>query len=377
MLAGAGFPVHLLPRPTRRRCSRSPCGTSGGGRRDDHREPQPARGQRLQAVPGRWRADRAAGGRGDRGGHPGRARCAGPGSAPDGPLVTGTAPRWPRPTWTRVAASAALRGRRPRPACASSTRRCMAWPAASRCGPSPRRLPPPHVVAPRRSPTPISRRSRSPTPRSPAPSTCRWLGRTRRADLVARERPGRRPARRRGPRPGRGRRLAGADRRPDRPRSSARYLLDRGRRAAPPGDGSWPRPWSRPRCSGASPRPHGARYAETLTGFKWIVRAGHGLREPLRVRLRGGARLRGRRRGPRQGRHRRGARRGRPWPRPPRRPGRASWTAGRHWRAALGGRLTRRRHRARARPAARTSRPAARRGRVATLGEHPVGQVAR
>ena len=36
----------------------------------------------------------------------------------------------------------------------------------------------------------------------------------------------------------------------------------------------------------------GALYAETLTGFKWIVRASRRLsRQPLRLRLRGGARL--------------------------------------------------------------------------------------
>ena len=40
------------------------------GRRDDHGQPQPACRQRLQALPGRRRADRAAGGRPDRGGDP-------------------------------------------------------------------------------------------------------------------------------------------------------------------------------------------------------------------------------------------------------------------------------------------------------------------
>ena len=38
----------------------SPSGTSGGGRGDDHRQPQPAPGQRLQALPRRRRPDRAA-----------------------------------------------------------------------------------------------------------------------------------------------------------------------------------------------------------------------------------------------------------------------------------------------------------------------------
>ncbi len=40
------------------------------GRRDDHRQPQPPCRQRLQALPGRRRADRAAGRRRDRGRHP-------------------------------------------------------------------------------------------------------------------------------------------------------------------------------------------------------------------------------------------------------------------------------------------------------------------
>ena len=54
----------------------------------------------------------------------------------------------------------------------------------------------------------------------------------------------------------------------------------------------------------------GARYEETLTGFKWIARAARrSTGRDVRLRVRGGARLRGRAGGSRQGRHRRGARR--------------------------------------------------------------------
>ena len=92
VLAGAGIAVHLLPpRQARRRCSRSRSGICpprpGIMITASH---NPRRRQRLQALPGRWRADRAAGRRRrSRRRSPAWGRChrSRPASL-DGPLVT-------------------------------------------------------------------------------------------------------------------------------------------------------------------------------------------------------------------------------------------------------------------------------------------------
>ena len=243
MLTGAGIGVHLLPRPQPDAAARvrDPAPVGRGGHHD-HRQPQPGRRQRLQALPGRWRTDRAAGRRADRGGDrrprpavadPGRA----PGRPADHPARRRGGAGLPRRHHRRVprpadcfpvdcspvdsspahssSAGNASAGRsagnasagtpqpgrlsRERPRRSASRRYAplrplrvvytalhgvaasLALRAIERAG-----FPPPlRGRRPGRSPTPTSRPSRSPTPRSRAPSTWRWRrpGRTG-ADLV-------------------------------------------------------------------------------------------------------------------------------------------------------------------------------------------------
>ena len=114
-----------------------------------------------------------------------------------------------------------------------------------------------------------SRRSRSPTPRSPAPPTCcsRWPPTSA---PTSRSRSTRTPTGARSAVPARWRRCSPATR-------PACCSATTSCAAAATPTRSSRRPSSRPRCCSAVAAAHGARYAETLTGFKWIVRGGPGL----------------------------------------------------------------------------------------------------
>ena len=202
------------------------------------------------------------------------------------------------------------------PPCTGSAPACCGPPSP---GPASRRRP---RWPSRPSPTRTSRPSPSPTRRSPARSTWRWRWpRGTGADLVIANDPDAdrcavavpdRPAR-----------LAGADRR--RGRRAARRPPDP--RAAGPGTYATTIVSSSllgALCAG----PRACRYAETLTGFKWIVR---GRRRP-RLRLRGGARLlRAAGRGAGQGRDLRGAAGRRPGRRARGRAAARCWTGWTSW----------------------------------------------
>ena len=243
-------------------------------RRDGDREPQPAPGQRLQGLPRRRQPDRASRRRGDL---PrsiaavGSARRRAPRERPArcSARTSWTATSTPWPTWPPTG----------RATCAPSTRLCTAWaaPRCSRCSRPPastRRT----VVEQQEQPDPDF-----PTVGVPQPRGARrhgpgdGAGRPDRRRPGGRQRPGRRPVRRRRTRPAR---LADAARR-------------RGGRAArpPPAQlaarkGTYAASIVSSSLLGKQAAAAGQPYVETLTGFKWISRvAGPG------VRLRGGAGL--------------------------------------------------------------------------------------
>ena len=272
------------PGRCRRRCWPSRSAQLGArGRGADHRVAQPAGGQRLQGLPGRRGADRAAGGHRDRGGDRGRHRRR---SRADRCSTAVSSDRGchrglPRPGRSAARAAPARhaagrahpdarRRRRHRGA-----RRCTG-PGSPTCTWSPSR--------PRRTRT--SRPSRSRTRRSPG-----------RADAAARRwRPRWTPTWR-----SRSTRTPTGARWPCRPADGAGGCSPATRPACCSATTCCVRRRPRsalPRSAGghhhrvvvdapAVAAAHGARYAETLTGFKWIVRGGAG----ARLRLRGGARL--------------------------------------------------------------------------------------
>ena len=312
MLAGAGHPgapaaaaaAHAAarvrgPAPARR------------GRHHDHRQPQPARRQRLQALP-RATARRSC--------RPPTLRSRPPSAAigplsqvpvaaPDSPLISRCGDEVAPAYLDKVCAiSPALAATRP--GCGSSIRRCTGWRAGWRCARSSRPgFPAPDVVhrpggagpaTSRRSPSPTRGAGRAGPGPGPGPAVRRRPG--------DRQRPRRRPAGRGCARPRRAGRLADAHRRPG--RRAARVLPARpghrrsglgtaaaaaGSRAPGPAQRAWWCPRScRPRCWPGSRRRPARSTRETLTGFKWIVRAARASPgSPFRLRLRGGARLRG------------------------------------------------------------------------------------
>ena len=158
----------------------------------------------------------------------------------------------------------------------------------------------------RASPTRTSRRWRSPTPRSPAPSTSRSPTRERKARTWCS------PATRTETGwPSPSRTADGGWRQLKGDQVGAllgAFLLDRQTPAAQ--DRLVATTIVSSTLLSKIAAKAGARYEETLTGFKWIARAGDAATgRDVRLRVRGGARLRGRAGGSRQGRHRRGARR--------------------------------------------------------------------
>ena len=197
-----------------------------------------------------------------------------PGSRPlDSPLITRHGDEVARGLPGRGRLGPAGRARR-RPGCGSSTRRCTGsrpgWRCGRSSGPGSR---PPHVVAAQAEPDPDFPTVAFPNPeepgaldlalaeaRRPAPTWCWPTTRT------ATGWPWRCPTRHAA---GGWRTLTG---------DQVGALLgalpaDRDRRPSPTGDRLVPPRSCRPRCCPSIAAAAGAQYAETLTGFKWIVRA--------------------------------------------------------------------------------------------------------
>ena len=290
VLAGGGFASRRCPARCPPRCSRSRSADRRRRRGPDHRLAQPARRQRLQGLRRRRRPARPARGRRDRGGdrrrtagrlRPAPARRSGIVDVREAYLDRGRrACRAARPRTLRIALTP-LHG-----VGGETAVRALPAPASPTSTSSPRR--------PCR--TPPSRPSRSRTRRSPASPTRCWRRPSGSAPTwPSPSTPTRTGARSASP-PPTGWRMLPATRRA---RCSATTSLRHGTARPAPAGRDHVVSSSMLRAIAAA---HGARFAETLTGFKWIARAGAG----LGLRLRGGARVL-RRPGcrPRQGRHRR------------------------------------------------------------------------
>ena len=277
VLAGAGFAVRGAARAAARRpCWPSPSSALGAAAgRPDHRLAQPARRQRLQGLRRRRRASsrRLPTSRSSARSPPRRPRSSRP--CRHAGRDRGRAGRG-LPGPGRPAAAAA------RPAaCGSRSRRCTASVARRPCSRCTAPASPTCTSSrPRRSPTRPSRRWPSRTRRSRASSTpCwRWPPRVD-ADLAIALDPDADRCALGVPLPtGRG----GCSRGDETGVLLGDHVLRHGGHAADPLVATTVVSSSMLAAIAAA---HGARFAETLTGFKWIVRAGPG----LRVRLRGGA----------------------------------------------------------------------------------------
>ena len=187
-------------------------------------------------------------------------------------------PRPGRPSWKRQPRSTDRR-RAPSPCpCASSTRRCMGWPPAWRCGRSSGlAFRPPLVVAAQEKPDPDFPTVAFPNPEEPGTLDLALAQAERdRADLVLANDPD-------------GDRLAVAVPDPAGPGGwrvlsgdqvgalIGSYLLERTATEPEAGQRLVVTTVVSSTLLGKIAAAAGARYAETLTGFKWIVRAGRGV----------------------------------------------------------------------------------------------------
>ena len=247
-------------------------------RRDGDGQPQPAAGQRLQGLPRRRagragrrrRADRAAGRRRDRGGHPG-GRAAGRGAAR-------RARRGARRRHRAVLCGRCRRGRRPGPGRRLRPRNlAVAYTPMHGVGADvlaaafeQAGFAHPATVAEQVEPDPAFPTVAFPNPEEPgAMDLVLALAESAEADLAIANDPDADRCAVAVPVGGPGAAgLADAARR--RGRRAARRPPDAPRR---PGPATPPRSSRRPCCGRCAP-PAGLAYGETLTGFKWIVRAG-------------------------------------------------------------------------------------------------------
>ena len=275
VLAGAGFAVRVLPGPLPTPVMAFAVRELGArGRGADHRVAQPAGGQRVQGLPGRRRPAGPAGGRRDRGGHRRRAR---PRSSIPTDRLTADAVSTVDVTESYLDRVARLPRGPARGRCGWRSPRCTAWAGPPRCG---------RCTAPDSPTCTWSTSQAEPDPDFPTvafpnpeePGAADALLATAAevdADLaVALDPDADRCALAVPDRDGRWRMLTGDE--------TGALLGDHLLRSGDIGGRPYPDPLVATTVVSSSmlrsiAAAHGARYAETLTGFKWIVRGGPGL----------------------------------------------------------------------------------------------------